>query len=112
MTTTPGNSPHTPTPFESTDKGIREAGVLGVEYQKAGQVRQLLAERANLVAHGNIDRLVGVDQALSALGYTGDRTIGSTGDPAPLGRATRPADSTVKTDAPTATAKAPSAKQS
>ena len=97
MTTTPaGISPHTPTPFESVDKGIREAETLGVDYQKAGQVRQLLAERANLVGHGNIDRLVGIDQALTAMGYTGDRTIGSAGDPAPLGR-TSQSDNTVRT---------------
>lgn len=80
------------------DPGILEAEALGVEYQKAGQVRQLLAERQNMVAYGNIDRVVSIDQNLTMMGYTGDRTIGATGDPGPIGRTSR-SDQMVTADA-------------
>lgn len=80
-----------PKPFadDARDKGTREAEVLGVDYQRAGQVRQLLGERANLVAYGNTDRVEAIDEALRAAGYTGDIAAGADGDPGPLGRATR-----------------------
>ncbi|MGH3985877.1 MAG: hypothetical protein ACRDTZ_00985 [Pseudonocardiaceae bacterium] len=85
------DQPAVPGPFEGDerDKGTREAEVLGVDYQRAGQVRQMLAERANLVAYNNTDRLAALDEALRAAGYTGDLDAGAQGDPGPLGRATR-----------------------
>jgi hypothetical protein len=85
------------------DKGTREAEVLGVDYQRAGQVRQLLAERANMVAYNAADRVASIDLALQELGYTGDLTAGADGDPGrlPEGRASR-ADKSLHTDAPTA----------
>lgn len=45
---------------------------LGVSYQKAGQVRQLLAERANLVAYGNVDRVKAIDNDLAMMGFDKD----------------------------------------
>jgi hypothetical protein len=83
------------------DKASKEAEVLGVDYQQAGQVRQLLAERRNMVAYGNTERVAGIDSALAALGYTGDRMAGASGDPGPLGRSSR-SSKAVRTDAPTA----------
>jgi hypothetical protein len=83
------------------DKAAKEAEVLGVHYQYAGQVRQLLAERANLIAYGNVDRLAGIETALDALGYTGDRSIGASSADGPLGRSSR-SDRSVTTDTPTA----------
>jgi hypothetical protein len=78
------------------DKAAREAEVLGVNYQYASQVRQLLAERANVIAYGNVDRLAGIETALDALGYTGDRSIGASSGP--MGRSAR-SDQSVKTSA-------------
>jgi hypothetical protein len=83
-----------------TDPAIQKARDLGVQYQQAGQVRQLLAERQNAVAYGMLDRIVGIDRSLSEMGYTGDRTVGSSGDPGPLGRASR-SDKTVQAETPT-----------
>jgi hypothetical protein len=82
------------------DKTRREAEALGVPYQQAGLVRQLLAERANALAYGNKDRVTGIDSSLDALGYTGDRTVGASGTP--VGRSSRPEDKAVRTDAPSA----------
>jgi hypothetical protein len=82
------------------DKAVKEAEVLGVNYQYAGQVRQLLAERANVIAYGNTDRLAGIETALDALGYSGDRSIGASSDSGPAGRSSR-ADKTLRSDAPT-----------
>lgn len=43
---------------------------VGVEYQRAGQVRQLLAERANAEAYGQSDRVAAVDKQLAELGVS------------------------------------------
>jgi hypothetical protein len=83
-----------------TDKTLKEAESLGVNYQQAGQVRQLLAERANAVAYKKLDRVASIDDSLDAIGYTGDREAGASGQPGPLGRTSRP-DKTLRSDAPT-----------
>ncbi len=85
----------------STDKAIKEAELLGVPYQAAGQVRQLLAQRANALAYQNLDLVASIDVNLAAIGYCGDLTADPAGDPAPLGRESR-SDKTVTTDSPTA----------
>lgn len=42
-------------------------------YQQAGQVRQLLNERANAVAYGQTTRMEAVDKQLAALGYKSEK---------------------------------------
>jgi hypothetical protein len=80
---------------------VVEAKALGVRYALVGQVRQALAERANAVAHGLVERIKAADKALDELDYRGDRTLGAKG--MPVGRSAR-SDKDVRTDAPTAPA--------
>jgi hypothetical protein len=87
-------------PREGLD--VVEAKALGVRYALVGQVRQALAERANAVAHGLVERIKAADKALDELDYRGDRTLGAKG--MPVGRSAR-SDKDVRTDAPTAPAK-------
>jgi hypothetical protein len=82
-----------------SDKPKNDAEVLGVDHQRAGQVRQLLAERANCVAYGQPDRVKSIDVSLDMMGYTGDRTIGPSG--LPVGRSAKPDNAvTTAADAP------------
>lgn len=83
------------------DKAAKEAELLGVSYQKAGQVRALLGQRENALAYGNNDLVRDIDRSLEMMGYTGDPIAGATGDPGPLGRQSR-SDKTIHADAPTA----------
>lgn len=95
---------------ENRDRALKEAELLGVDYQRAGQIRQMLAERANAVAYGQTDRIEGIDRALRENGYTGDLTIGAGGDPSkgPVGRATRSEKTVQAADAPPETPSASS----
>ena len=43
---------------------------MAVDYQKAAQVRQLLAERENADAYGQATRLAAIDKQLASLGWT------------------------------------------
>jgi hypothetical protein len=66
----------------------------GVDYQRAGQVRQLLAERVNARAYGMTERLAAIDKQLAELGYTRKGGSGKDADAvakaeAPPGRSTR-----------------------
>jgi hypothetical protein len=84
----------------SADKAAKDAEVLGVPYQVAGQVRQLLAQRANALAYLNLDLVASIDVNLAAIGYCGDLTADPDDDLGPLGRKSR-SDKTVTTDSPT-----------
>lgn len=86
---------------------------LGVSYQMAGQVRQLLAERANLVAYGNVDRVKAIDKDLKMMGFDKDPAAfapGAQRADVPAGRtAPRSATAPQVTTAPSATASTTSA---
>jgi hypothetical protein len=88
----------------SVDKAAKDAEVLGVPYQTAGQVSQLLAQRANALAYLNLDLVASIDVNLAAIGYCGDPTADAGGDPGlPLGRKST-SDKTVTADSATADA--------
>lgn len=57
---------------------------LSVDPQRAGQVRQLLAERTNAAAYGQASRVAAVDKQLAELGYKPE------GEPARVSRSTPP----------------------
>lgn len=65
--------------------------VEGVDYQRAGQVRQLLAERVNAEAYGNAARVEQIDRDLAELGYAKPKPAKVAKDEEPQGRATRQA---------------------
>lgn len=61
-----------------------------VEYQRSGQVRQALAERANAVRLGAVDRVKAADKTLAALGYSEPEAAPAVERSSPpAGRATR-----------------------
>jgi|GEM_PF-3787911 len=59
-------------------------------YQVAGQVRQLLAERANAEAYGNTGRMAAVDTQLAQLGYCPPPEEPQAVDTPPVGGAPAP----------------------
>jgi hypothetical protein len=72
-----------------------------VDYQRAGLVRQLLAERENVVAYGNEPRVKQIDRQLADLGYEKPKPARVARDEPPQGRATKQAarhQTTAKTD--------------
>jgi hypothetical protein len=94
-----------------SDPGIAKAQELGVNYQRAGQVRQALSEHRNATRQGNADRVKAAKKNLAALGFEGDLEVDdeTTEDDGktPRGRQTRESKS-VKTDAPAAKDAGPS----
>jgi hypothetical protein len=85
------------------DPGIVKAQEMGVQYQRAGQIRQAMQEHRNATRHGNDERVKAAKKNLAALGYEGDPEVDdeTTEDDGktPRGRQTRESK-TVKTDAP------------
>lgn len=49
-----------------------------VPYQNATQVAQLLAERVNAVAYGQVSRMEAIDKQLASLGYTDHKKAAKT----------------------------------
>lgn len=73
---------------------------LGVDYQRAGQVRQLLAERELAGIYGQTGRVAAADKQLAELGFTRDEaTPAVSRSTPPVGRAARQ-DQMAKTAAP------------
>jgi hypothetical protein len=62
-----------------------------VDYQRAGLVRQLLAERENVVAYGNEPRVKEIDRQLADLGYEAEKPVKVEKDEPPKSRATKQA---------------------
>jgi hypothetical protein len=70
---------------------VAKDDVGGVAYQRAGLVRQLLAERENAVAYGQKDRVEAADKQLAELGYSEPEKEPRQGrESAPAGRSSRP----------------------
>lgn len=76
-----------------------------MDYQKAGQVAQLQAERENAVAYGNEPRVASIDKQLAELGVRAkaaeERKAAATDDgkhKAPQGRTARPTDKAAQKD--------------
>jgi len=101
--TTPKDDKVTTAGSSSTADG----GIPGVAYAAAGDVRRMLNERANAVAYGQTDRIVGIDRDLKEAGFTGDPAAFAAGDKGPVGRSSGKPD--VTAPVVTAPAAAPAA---
>lgn len=72
---------------------------LGETYQRAGQIRQMINEIANLKIFDNTERIKAIEKDLKAIGFEGDPHAELTDESGPVGRSTRQ-ERTVSTDAP------------
>jgi type II secretory pathway pseudopilin PulG len=97
--------------YGTVDPGIVKAQEMGVQYQRAGQIRQAMQEHRNATRHGNDERVKAAKKNLAALGFEGDPEVDdeTTEDDGktPRGRQTRESKS-VKTDAPASKEAGPS----